>query len=108
MTDIDQVNLIVAFLTIFNLNLAAQDEAERWKERGNQISKEANSVDLAIACYSLALNFTPAQEKFLKAAILSNRSMMYRKQDKVDEALNDAQECINNKPDWPKVRYKGC
>ena len=82
-----------------------QEEAERWKVRGNQFSKEASSVDLAIACYSLALNFTPEKETFLKATILSNRSMMYKKQDKVDEALKDAQECVNSKPDWHKVRF---
>ncbi|KAJ7371766.1 TPR and ankyrin repeat-containing protein 1 [Desmophyllum pertusum] len=84
----------------------SKEEAERWKERGNQFSKEASSVDLAIACYSLALNFTPEEETFLKATILSNRSMMYKKQDKVDEALKDAQECVNSKPDWHKAQYR--
>ncbi|KAJ7371751.1 hypothetical protein OS493_023089 [Desmophyllum pertusum] len=89
-----------------NPSYRSKDEAERWKERGNHFSKEANSVDLAIACYSLALNFTPAQEKDLKAAILSNRSFMYIKQEKADEALKDAQECVNSKPDWHKAQYR--
>ncbi|KAJ7371744.1 hypothetical protein OS493_023081 [Desmophyllum pertusum] len=32
--------------------------------------------------------------------------MMYKKQDKVDEALKDAQECVNSKPDWHKAQYR--
>ena len=85
-----------------------QEEADRWKERGNSVSKlkkeaQANSVDLAITCYSLALNFLPPQEKDLKATILSNRSLMYKKQEKAEEALNDAQQCVLNRPSWSKV-----
>ena len=62
-------------------------------------------MDLAIACYSLALNFMPPQEKDLKAKILSNRSLMYKKQEKAEDALNDAQQCVLIKPSWSKVSY---
>ena len=81
-----------------------QEEAERWKKRGNELlSKEANSLDLVTACYTLALKFTPAHEKDLKATILSNRSLMYIRQGKAEDALKDAQDCVDSKPDWAKV-----
>lgn len=83
------------------LPFSLQDEAERWKERGNRLSKESNSVDLAIDCYSLALKYT--KEKDLKATILSNRSLMYKNTERYEEALLDAQRCVENKPDWAKV-----
>ena len=60
-------------------------------------------MGLAIACYSLALNFMPPHEKDLKATILSNRSLMYKKQEKAEDALNDAQQCVLIKPSWSKV-----
>jgi len=80
-----------------------QEEAKRWKKRGNQLYREHNSVDLAIAYYSLALNYTPLNEKDLKATILSNRSLMYKKKGRDKEALRDAQQCVENKPNWAKV-----
>ena len=83
------------------LPFSLPDEAERWKERGNRLSKEPNSVDLAIDCYSLALKYT--KEKDLKATILSNRSLMYKNTERYEEALLDAQRCVENKPDWAKV-----
>ena len=79
-----------------------QDEAERWKDRGNRLSKEPNSLDLAIDCYSLALKY--ADEKDLKATILSNRSLMYKNTARYEEALCDAQRCVENKPNWEKVK----
>ena len=87
------------------LNLS-QEEAERWKERGNQLQscKETNYLDLVIACYTLALRFTPANEKDLRATILSNRCLMYIKQENAEEALKDARDCVDIKPDWPKVK----
>ena len=90
-------------LKVYRL-VSPQEEAERWKERGNRLSKEPNSVDLAIAYYSLALNYTPSKEKDLKAIILSNRSLMYKKKGREKEARWDAQHCVDNKPDWSKVR----
>ena len=62
-------------------------------------------MDLAIACYSLALKFTPVEENDLKATIYSNRSLMYKRQGKAEEALMDAQKCVDNKPRWAKVRF---
>ena len=61
-------------------------------------------MDLAIAYYSLALNFTPSEEKGLKATILSNRSLMYKKKGRDDDALKDAQLCADSNPTWAKVR----
>ena len=81
-----------------------QEEAERWKKRGNDLSKEPNLVDQVIACYSLALNFTPAVERELKATIFSNRSLMYNNHGKADQALRDAQNSVENNPRWPKAR----
>lgn len=81
-----------------------QEEAERWKKRGNNLSKEPNLVDQAIACYSLALKFTPTIERDLKATIFSNRSLMYNKQGKANQALRDAQNSVENNPRWPKAR----
>lgn len=60
-----------------------------------------------IACYTLALKFTPAYEKDLRATILSNRSLMYIKQGKAEEALKDAQDCVDSKPNWAKVCMVG-
>lgn len=84
----------------------SQEEAARWKERGNQLlsSKEANTLDLVIACYTLALKFTPGNEKDLRATIFSNRSLMYKKRGNAEEALKDAQDCVDSKPDWSKVK----
>jgi len=61
-------------------------------------------VDLAIKYYSLALNYTPSDEKNLKATILSNRSLMSLRKGRDQEALLDAQQCVDNKPNWEKVR----
>lgn len=88
---------------LFSLSFL-QEEAERWKERGNRLSKGSNLVDLAIAYYSLALKFTPPKEKDLKATILSNRSLMYKKTGRDEDALKDAQMCVDNNPKWAKVR----
>ena len=82
----------------------SQDEAARWKERGNRLWKE-NSLNLAIAYYSLAINFAPLKEKDLRATILSNRSLVYNKQGRDEEALSDARECVKSKPGWSKVIY---
>ena len=87
------------------MNLS-QEEAERWKERCNHLlaCKEANTLDLVIACYTLALRFTPANEKDLRATILSNRSLMHKKRGNAEEALKDARDCVDSKPDWHKVK----
>lgn len=67
-------------------------------------SKEgASTLNLVIACYTLALKFTPEHEKDLRAAILSNRCLMYLKQGNAEEALKDARDCVDCKPYWPKV-----
>ena len=60
-------------------------------------------MELVIAYYSLALSYTPPNERDLKATILSNRSLMYKKTGKDEEALRDAQQCVQNNPNWAKV-----
>lgn len=60
-------------------------------------------MELAIAYYSLALSYTPPYERDLKATILSNRSLMYKKTGKDEEALRDALQCVQNNPNWAKV-----
>ena len=60
-------------------------------------------MELAIAYYSLALSYTPPNERDLRATILSNRSLMYKKTGKDEEALRDAQQCVQNNPNWAKV-----
>ena len=60
-------------------------------------------MELAIAYYSLALGYTPPYERDLKATILSNRSLMYKKTGKDEEALRDALQCVQNNPNWAKV-----
>ena len=60
-------------------------------------------MDLAIRCYSLALNYTPKGEKELKSTILSNRSLMYIKKGEDKEALRDATRCVECNPKWAKV-----
>ncbi|XP_068717953.1 TPR and ankyrin repeat-containing protein 1-like [Montipora capricornis] len=81
------------------------DEGKRWKERGNELSKDSSAMDLAIRCYSLALNYTPQGEKELKATIFSKRSLMYTKKEKDKEALQDATRCVECNPNWAKAHY---
>ena len=61
-------------------------------------------MDLAIACYTLALKFTPEHEKDLRATILSNRSLMHKNGGNAEEALKDALDCVDSKPEWSKVK----
>ena len=61
-------------------------------------------MDLAIDYYTLALNYTPSDETDLKGIILSNRSLMHKKRGSEEEALSDAQTCVENTPNWAKVR----
>ena len=80
-----------------------QDEAKRWKDRGNKLSKDSSSVDMAIRCYSLALKYAPLKEKELIGTILSNRCSMYIKKGDNEAALKDARQSVKYKPDWAKV-----
>ena len=57
-----------------------------------------------IACYTLALKFTPEHERDLRATILSNRSLMHKNRGNAEEALKDARDCVDSKPDWYKVK----
>ena len=94
----------MAFKTVlFELFDSPQDEGKRWKERGNELSKDSNAMDLAIRCYSLALNYTPQGEKELKATIFSKRSLMYTKKEEDKGALQDATRCVECNPNWAKV-----
>ena len=80
-----------------------QDEAKRWKERGNELSTDSSSLVLAIRCYSLALKYAPPKEKELIAVTLSNRCSMFIKKGDNEAALEDARQSVKYKPDWAKV-----
>ncbi|XP_044176625.1 uncharacterized protein LOC114955374 [Acropora millepora] len=82
------------------------DEAKRWKDRGNKLSTDSSSVDMAIRCYSLALKCAPPKEKELVAITLSNRCSMYIKKGDNVAALVDARQCVRYKPDWAKAHYR--
>ncbi|XP_015773456.1 PREDICTED: uncharacterized protein LOC107351677 [Acropora digitifera] len=82
------------------------DEAKRWKDRGNKLSKDSSSVDMAIRCYSLALKYAPLKEKELIGTILSNRCSMYIKKGDNEAALEDARQSVKYKPDWAKAHYR--
>ena len=66
------------------------------KEKGNGYVKEKNYQE-ATECYTAALLLDP-----LNHAILSNRSLTFYRQGKLDEALNDANKCIEVAPDFAK------
>ena len=63
------------------------------EERGDKLSIDPNTVELAIRYYLLALKYTPPREKELTAVILSNRSFMYIKRENKEAALEDATQC---------------
>lgn len=54
-------------------------------------------------CYSLALKYVPNECWDVRAAIYSNRSMAYVNLRKMDEAKDDARECIKLRKTWFRV-----
>lgn len=66
------------------------------KEKGNVFVREKRYQE-ATECYTAALSLDPVNH-----AVLSNRSLTFYRQGKLDEALNDANECIKVAPDFAK------
>lgn len=66
------------------------------KEKGNVFVKEKRYRE-AMECYTAALSLDPSNH-----AILSNRSLTFYRQGRLDEALNDANECIKVAPHFAK------
>lgn len=66
------------------------------KEQGNEQFKLKN-FDKAIEFYTQAIEANPADH-----TIYGNRSASFHNLKKFDEALVDAEKCIEIKPDWSK------
>eukprot|EP01061_Rhynchopus_euleeides_P009792 TRINITY_DN19089_c0_g1_i2.p1 TRINITY_DN19089_c0_g1~~TRINITY_DN19089_c0_g1_i2.p1 ORF type:complete len:700 (+),score=316.69 TRINITY_DN19089_c0_g1_i2:67-2166(+) len=69
------------------------------QKEGNE-AKKAGDFDKAIALYTEALALQKIDER--KAALYSNLSAVRLLLDRHDEALADAQKCIDLRPDWPR------
>ncbi|CAH0516825.1 unnamed protein product [Peronospora belbahrii] len=73
--------------------------AEQAKDRGNRAFSAGLYTD-AIACFSEALALSPSDPN--AHVFYSNRSAAKLQLNKAEEALKDADACIELKPDWPK------
>ena len=67
-----------------------------FKEQGNAAFK-AKNFEEAVDKYSQALNETANDH-----TILGNRAAAYHNMNNFEEALADANKCIEFKPDWSK------
>lgn len=67
-----------------------------FKDQGNAAFKQKD-FEAAIGFYSQALDETPDEH-----TIIGNRSAAFYSLKKYDQALADAQKCIDIKPDWSK------
>ena len=70
--------------------------AEAAKERGNEAMK-AEKYNQAVSHYTEALRMAPTNHVYS-----SNRSLAYGKTKDWDNALKDAQKCIELQPVWSK------
>ncbi|POM60779.1 Transmembrane protein [Phytophthora palmivora] len=73
--------------------------AEQAKDRGNRAFSAGLYSD-AVACFSEALAIAPSAPN--AHVFYSNRSAAQLKLNKAQEALNDADQCLSLKPNWPK------
>ncbi|KAI3875363.1 hypothetical protein MKW98_000040 [Papaver atlanticum] len=79
------------------------------KEKANFLEEKSRGTSafrrkaywLALHWYSKALGIIPGD-----AAVLSNRSMCYVYLKEGDLALQDANQCMLKRPDWPKAYYR--
>mmetsp|Transcript_13785 Transcript_13785/g.20483 ORF Transcript_13785/g.20483 Transcript_13785/m.20483 type:complete len:565 (+) Transcript_13785:81-1775(+) len=71
-------------------------EAEEFKAKGNA-AQQAGKFDEAIAFYSKAIELDGSNHVYY-----SNRSAAYLSKSDAENALKDAEKCIQVKPDWPK------
>ncbi|XP_064602093.1 stress-induced-phosphoprotein 1-like [Liolophura sinensis] len=75
---------------------AQKQQVEELKNKGNK-ALEAGDCEEAVSLYTSALNLSPKNH-----VLYSNRSAAYAKAGKYLEALDDAERCIEAKPDWAK------
>jgi stress-induced-phosphoprotein 1 len=67
-----------------------------YKDQGNEAFKQKD-YNAAIEFYSKALENTPTDH-----TIIGNRAAAFHNLGKYQEALTDAEKCIEIKPDWSK------
>ena len=67
-----------------------------FKEQGTEAFK-VKDYDKAVELYSKATEETPTDH-----TIYGNRAAAYHQMGKYDEAMTDAEKCIELKPDWSK------
>ncbi|RZC83792.1 hypothetical protein C5167_046580 [Papaver somniferum] len=80
--------------------LKAKEKFHEAKLSGTDAFKKQDYFK-AIVCYSQANNFDPYDTN-----VLSNRSMSWARVKEGQKALEDANECILLRPDWPKAYYR--
>lgn len=68
-----------------------------FKQRGNEAFKAGKYMEAA-QLFSEAIKINPSD-----GILYSNRSGAYASMNMYQEALADATQCIDLKPDWPKV-----
>lgn len=91
-----------------------EGEISSQQQEGNACFQEGRFMD-AIAAYSKAIDLIEAYASGAtrrsggvswRAELLSNRSVARLKVSQIQEAVNDAKECIVYAPDWPKAYYR--
>jgi len=73
-----------------------RSKALEWKKKGNTEFKAKNFKEAA-EHYSEAIKLDPNDHVFF-----SNRSGCYTSLGRFEDALSDADICVEIKPDWPK------
>eukprot|EP00164_Ancoracysta_twista_P006057 GFYU01008357.1.p1 GENE.GFYU01008357.1~~GFYU01008357.1.p1 ORF type:complete len:207 (+),score=56.56 GFYU01008357.1:38-658(+) len=77
-----------------------QAAVEKFKFEGNA-AFQAKRFDIAVACYTQALEFAENDPR-----MLSNRSASYAGAGKYEEALADAEQCVTVASDWVKGYWR--
>ena len=60
------------------------------------------NYDLAIDCYTLSIQYAPAEDMQL-GTLYSNRSYAYFKKEHFKKAKEDAEKSLKHRPGWSKV-----
>eukprot|EP01083_Nonionella_stella_P048014 128613_1 len=92
-------NQIVAMSNSLTKEQALKN-ANKMKEHGNSLLKKGLYGE-AVHQYSLAILMCPDNHVFY-----SNRCAAFVKMERFDQALSDAQKCIDLKPDWIKGYFR--
>lgn len=71
-------------------------DATELKNKGNKAFQDGD-FEVAIECFTKAIQINPSDHVFY-----SNRSASYASLKKYQEALEDAEKCVQLKPDWSK------